>query len=136
MSGQASVSVMFRAMRNKSWTKSGNGRAMPAAFILREADPENGRPAEAELSVNVESHESCHNTIRTCFGVAELDVERVTALGLSLNVDSYPHAGICGLPLASADKKMAEHFASQLAKLSRLVMPEQYRAPQTQPPSD
>jgi hypothetical protein len=120
------VTVIFRAMRNRSWTKAGNGRATPAAFFRREAAPEKGRPAEESLSVDVESHQSCHNALNECFGVAELDVSECDSKGFTLTLDAHPHAGLSGMPLQSEDKGKAEFCASQLAKISRLVLPADY----------
>lgn len=124
MSG--SVAIVFRAMRNKSWVKTSNGRPAPTAFLRREADPASNRPAEEALSINVESHKSCHETLRTCFGVAELEAAACTSLGLKITIDDHPHANLSGMPLRSEDAALAERFASQLAKLAVLVLPESY----------
>ena len=121
-----SVQIVFRAMRNKAWTKGGDGRATPSAFLRREAVPEKQKEAEAALSFDVESRLSCHNALITCFGVAELDANGFGSIGLTLTLDDHPPAILSGMPLPSEDRTLAEYFASQLAKMSKLVLPHEY----------
>jgi hypothetical protein len=119
---------VFRAMRNKSWTKTTNGRPLPTAFLRREADPATNREAEKALSVNVKSRKSCHDSLTNCYGVAELEAAACESLGLTITIDEHPHADLGGMPLQSEDKGRAEHLASQLAKIAVLVLPATYAA--------
>ena len=99
---------------------------MPAAFIRREADPEKGKEAEKALSFDVQSRKSCHDSQRSCFGVAEIDDGEFESMQLTFTIDEHPHASLSGMPLRSEDITAAERCASLLAKASKLVLTPEY----------
>jgi hypothetical protein len=113
--------IVYRAISRKNWIDKAAKCVTPAAFVRRPAPRD-----EKGLSVDVESPNSCHKSLRDCFGVVSLHVGRVRDLQLDVVPDQLPHANITGLPRQEDDRTEAEHLASELAKQSRIVPPEQY----------
>lgn len=116
----ACETIVYRAMTRKKWVDPMTKRILPAAFVRRPPPQD-----EDGLSVDIESPQSCVSELNSSFGVGSLHVGRVRDLGLEIEVDAPPHAVITGVPRETEDQAKAEWLASQLAKLARLIPPEQ-----------
>lgn len=115
------TAIAYRAMAKKGWIDRDANRANPAAFFRRPP------PKDADgLSLDIESAASCFVSLKTCHGVASLEVGGIRVLGLDVVPDDVPHATLAGLPRQEEDPAKAEHLAAQLAKLARIVPAEQY----------
>jgi hypothetical protein len=112
--------IVFRALRSKSWIDEANHRATADAF--RRRSRENGGDDDG-LSVNLRSIEACRAALKKCQGVVSLHVGRVRDIGLEVRSDpeDADHALIVGLPYPEDDPDTLETLAEALAEQSRLT---------------
>jgi hypothetical protein len=112
--------IVFRALRSKSWIDEENQRAAADAF--RRRSRQNGGDDDG-LSVNRRSAEACRAVLKKCQGVVSLHVGRVRDMGLDVQVDPQDadHALIIGLPYPEDDPDTLETLATALAEQSRLA---------------
>jgi hypothetical protein len=112
--------IVFRAIRSKSWIDEVNHRATADAF--RRRSRENGGDDDG-LSVNLGSVEACRAVLKKCQGVVSLHVGRVRDIGLDVRSDpeDADHALIVGLPYPEDDPDTLETLAGALAEQSRLA---------------
>ena len=113
-------SILFRALRSKSWIDEANHRATADAF--RRRSRANGGDDDG-LSVNLRSVEACRAVLKKCQGVVSLHVGRVRDIGLEVRTDpeDADHAFIIGLPYPEDDPDTLETLAGALAEQSRLA---------------
>lgn len=108
--------IIYRAMRNRSWLNRGEGVVSPAAFVRRLNDRDG-------LSVNLATVctvEEVRHKLTTCHGVISLHVGRIRDIALDVQQDSYDHANIVGIPYQQENPVEAERMAGLLAKQSRI----------------
>ena len=110
--------IVYRAVARKDYIDPITGEVNPGAFLLR-ASPKD----DDGLSVDVETARSCYESLKKCYGVVSLHVGRVRNLQLDVIPDKLTHANVTGLPRKEEDPTEANHLASQLAKLARMVPP-------------
>jgi hypothetical protein len=112
--------IVFRALRSKSWIDEEHDRATADAF--RRRSRENGGDDDG-LSVNRRSAEACRAVLKKCQGVVSLHVGRIREMGLDVQIDPLDadHALITGLPYPEDDPETLETLAEALAEQSRLV---------------
>jgi hypothetical protein len=108
--------IVYRAMRNRSWINRGEGVVSPAAFVRRSSDTDG-------LSVNLATVctiEDVRKKLTTCHGVISLHTGRIRDITLDIQQDSYDHANIVGVPYQHENPVEAERLAGLLAKQSRI----------------
>jgi hypothetical protein len=89
---------------------------LPDAFFVRKAEKDTG------LSVSYHcTYAECRAQFNTTYGVASLLVSSVNQLGLHVVPDAPKHANIKVIPYKEEDPKMAEWYATQLAKAAKVV---------------
>jgi len=112
--------IVFRALRSKSWIDEENHRATADAF--RRRSRENGGDDDG-LSLNRRSAEACRAVLKKCQGVVSLHVGRVRDIGLDVRIDPQDpdHALIIGQPYPEDDPDTLETLAGALAEQSRLA---------------
>jgi hypothetical protein len=90
--------------------------ALPEAFFLRANERDSG------LSVSFDcTTAECRSIFDTTYGVASLNVGRITELNLTVVPDQPKHANIKGIPYKEDDPDTAEWLASQLAERATII---------------
>jgi hypothetical protein len=105
--------LLYRAISKKRWIDPENGVIQPVAFALRLQKGERG--VSCDLIPNL-----CYQYINKCFGIIELSVGDVKALGLEVDNDHDSHVNIINFPDPVLQKNKYKFILEKLAQKARL----------------
>jgi len=109
--------LLYRAISKKRWIDPENGVIQPVAFELRfrQKTQQYERGVSCDLIPNL-----CYQYIDKCFGIIELSVGDVRALGLEVDNDHDSHVNIINFPNPDLEEKEYESILDKLTQKARL----------------
>lgn len=109
--------LLYRAITKKTWIDPDTKKIDALAFILRFLKKK--ERFEAGLSCDL-IPDNCYQYLNKCFGIIQLSVGDVRALGLDVDNDHDTHVNIINLPHPDSQKKESKYIANELAKKAKL----------------
>ena len=109
--------ILYRAITKKTWLDPDTKTIDAQAFVLRFL-PKKER-FEAGLSCDL-IPENCYQYLNKCFGIIQLAVGDVRALGLDVDNDHDTHVNIINLPHPELQKMESKYIASKLTKKAKI----------------